>query len=404
MPEAILLDLSEPDLGHPDGQVILERHHRQSSRSHPEFNGGNPAFVCARHEGGTNPGLHIKKFRGQWHAAHYEKGTCTRFASPAPMSEEHRRQVDYWVRAAEDAGWPVETEAVLKTRTRPDALIRGPVPTGIEVQLSGMTRQGAVERTRRVALAGVSDVWFTSNKTEPRWAFRVPTVSENTLDWARPPPRRAATATGLRTIKPARCTFLNFDRCPASGKRLCGAYHPLARPLAGLTVDDVAARYPAGDLVALRSSQIVRRSFRTFRQDDVYIVPAACQAVYEDLTGTRTVVSFRPEAEDRPPRQPSGAQECKNLQLQLRSPDWPIIDCPGCGQPTVPGTYDPVTQQLTPAPPPCQGRCRRQLPPLPAIAARGFTASVPRPFPGPRSRYARARTRPRPRPSISARV
>src|ERR1017187_8347975 len=103
VPDGIPLDLSEPDLGYRDGQTILERHHRQSARSHPDFDRGNPAFICARHDGGTNPGLYVKKVRGQWWAAHYEKSSCERFASLAPMSAEHRRQVEYWVRAAEDA-------------------------------------------------------------------------------------------------------------------------------------------------------------------------------------------------------------------------------------------------------------------------------------------------------------
>jgi hypothetical protein len=277
------------------------------------------------------------------------------------MSEEHRRQVDYWVRAAEDAGYAVETESALKTGTRPDALIRGPVLTGIEVQLSRMTRQGAVERSRRAALAGVSDVWFTSNKSQPRWAFRVPTVTENTLDWARLPPRRAATATRLRTVEPARCTILNFNQRPASGTALCGAYRPIARAFTGLTVDDVAARYPAGHLVALGCFHAARRSFRTFRQNDVYVVPSASQAVYEDLTGIRAMLSFRPQAEDRPSPHPDGPRECQNPQPQRLSPAWPIVACPGCGQPTVPGTYDPATQILTLARPLCHA-CRRGVP------------------------------------------
>jgi hypothetical protein len=70
VPEGIMLDLSESDLGHPDGQAILERHHRQGGHAHPEFGRGHPAFVCARHEGGTSPGLYVRKVRGQWHASH----------------------------------------------------------------------------------------------------------------------------------------------------------------------------------------------------------------------------------------------------------------------------------------------------------------------------------------------
>jgi hypothetical protein len=184
-------------------------------------------------------------------------------------------------------------------------------------------------------------------------------VQETALGWARLPPRGAATATGLRTIEPARCTLVNFDRCPASGGRQCGAYHPIARAVS-LTIDDVAARYPAGDLVALRVSQIVRRSFRTYRQDDVFIVPSASQALYEDLTGTRVRLTFRPQAEERPPKRPAGPHECQNTQRQSRSPLIPIEPCSGCGAPTVPGTWDSARRVLTPAVPlchACRGTC-----------------------------------------------
>lgn len=66
--------------------------------------------------------------------------------------------------------------------------------------------------------------------------------------------------------------------------------------------------------MALRFSQVVRRSFRTSRQDNVYVVPSASQAIYEDLTGTRAVASFRPDAEDRPLRHLAGSRECQNPQ------------------------------------------------------------------------------------------
>jgi len=105
-----------------------------------EFSKANPAFKCLTHEGGTNPGLFLQKRDGEWWAVHYEKGQC-RFEArvPAPMSDEHKRQTDYWVRAAQDAGWHAETEQGLPTGTRPDALIRGTVLTGVEVQRSAMT-------------------------------------------------------------------------------------------------------------------------------------------------------------------------------------------------------------------------------------------------------------------------
>ena len=176
VPEGITLDLSEPGLGHPDGIAILERHYRQSTRTHPEFSRSNPAFICVTHLGGTNPGLFLKKHDGEWWAVHYESGTCKSHLLPTPMSDEHKRQTEYWARAAQDGGYRVELERNLRTGTRPDALIHGPVVTGVEVQRSAMTAASAVIRTRKASLAGVADIWFTGRGSEPSWAWRVPTV------------------------------------------------------------------------------------------------------------------------------------------------------------------------------------------------------------------------------------
>jgi hypothetical protein len=154
VPTGIVLDLSEPDLGHPDGRAIIESHYHDCHRD-------RPAFECMKHRGGTNPGMYLKKIRGEWWAVHFETGPCHGLRLPAPMSDEHKRQAEYWVRAAQDAGWQAETEHTLASGTRPDVLIHGPVVTGIEVQRSSMTRVGAVQRTKKAAQAGVCDVWFT---------------------------------------------------------------------------------------------------------------------------------------------------------------------------------------------------------------------------------------------------
>jgi hypothetical protein len=158
VPGNIVLDLSEPDLGCPDGLDILQHHYRQGARRDLGFTEANPAFVCLTHKGGTNPGLFLQKRGGRWWAIHYESGECSSHRLPAPMSDEHKRQTEYWARAAEDAGWRVELEHALATGTRPDALIHGPVMTGIEVQRSAMTAARAVARTGKAASAGVTDV------------------------------------------------------------------------------------------------------------------------------------------------------------------------------------------------------------------------------------------------------
>lgn len=306
VPAGIILNLDQADLGHPDGRDIIERHYQQGHRPNPEFNRDNPAFHCLKHVDGTNPGQYLKKIRGEWWAVHYEAGDCPSHRISAPMSDEHKYQTEYWARAAEDVGWRVELEHLLHTGTRPDALIYGRVKTGIEVQRSAMTRAGAVARTRKALLAGVSDVWFTDREQAPLWAYRVPTVSENTIPWTTLPPRRAATATGLRVIRSVRCTPVTFARCPVRGRH-CWKNHPRDEPWIGITVDDVAARFPAGEIVPMRFR-------RNSRSDDVLLVSLASLALYEDLTGCRAALSFQPGSEDRAPTGATGAVECANVQ------------------------------------------------------------------------------------------
>ena len=136
-PEGIIIDLAAPDLGHPDAFAIIERHYRQGSHADRRFNRFNPAFVYLKHEDGSNPGLFMKNIDGEWWAVHYEASGCKRMHIPTRMSDEHKRQAEYWARAGEDAGYRAELERSLGTGTRPDVLIHGPVQTtGIEVQRS----------------------------------------------------------------------------------------------------------------------------------------------------------------------------------------------------------------------------------------------------------------------------
>jgi hypothetical protein len=320
VPDDIVIDLSEPDLGHPDALDILQRHYRQSERPSMGFSQVNPAFICLDHEGGTNPGLFLQKRNGEWWARHYEKGACRSHRLPAPMSDEHKRQTEYWTRAAEDVGWRVELEHTLHTGTRPDALIHGRVTTGIEVQRSSMTASRSVARTGKAASAGVTDLWYSDWTTPPRWAWRVPTVLPRELGidagradfaWKTLPPRRAVAAAGLRVLRTVKCTMTNFSRCPY-GRNWCGKYHPRPVPWGGLAVDDVAARFPAGEIVPLRFWGVTMPGSR--RRDAVFLVSPADFDTYEEITGWSGAVAFQPEAEDRPPREPSSAADCRNPQ------------------------------------------------------------------------------------------
>lgn len=316
VPEGIELQLSEPGFGHVNALEILERHHRQGSDYNPEYHRRNPAFICLRHVGGTNPGLYLKKVAGEWWAAHYESGICQDHRIPSPMTDEHKRQTEYWARAAEEAGWNVDLEYTLNTGTRPDALITGgSVQVGVEVQWSQISTIRAVNRTRKALAAGVLDVWFAGSdihwvagKPTPPWAHRVPTAGSTPRPWSRLPPPRAAAATGLREIVARRCAVGNFKVCPVTGRgRFCGKHHPADMPWLDVTVDDVAAMMPAGEIAPIRYR-------RDTRHDDVLLVSAESVALYEELIGHEAILEFHPKTEDKPPATPTGSVECGNQQ------------------------------------------------------------------------------------------
>lgn len=337
-PDQIVLDLGQPDLGHPDALDILTRHYRQSEHPGMGFSRTRPAFVCLTHKGAVNPGLFLKRINGEWWAVHYESGTCGSKRLPTPMSDEHKRQTEYWARAAQDAGYRVDVEHNLHTGTRPDALIHGQIPTGVEVQRSTMTASRAVARTSKAAKAGVTDVWFSGRSSSVPWLWRVPTVLPRELGtddpredptWDSLPPRRAVTAAGLRVIHPAKCEPVNFSQCPY-GRNWCGKYHPRAEPWRHKAVDDVAAMVPAGEMVPLRFHGVKLLNNRRHR-DAIFLVSPTDLELYEELTGWAGRAWFRTEAED-PQRKPSGPAECRNEQPARRAGttlERPVRTCQG---------------------------------------------------------------------------
>ena len=318
---------------------ILLRHYRQSENRALRHSKSSPAFVCLKHEDGTNPGLFLKKSRkGVWFAVHYVASDCASYRLPSPMSDEHKRQAEYWARAGQAAGYSTETEWRLNTGTRPDVLIRGPVMTGVEVQRSYIRRSSAVARTRKAERAGVKDVWFTDNSARAAWYGRVPSVGQN-LEPGQPdpwrdrvPPARAVTATGLRNIVAVKCTVANGHRC-LRGRNFCGEYHPRATAWIGLSVDDVAEQFPAGEMLAIRLSGTLRKP------GDIAIVSAADKALYEEMTGIPATPIFDTLAEEISPRVGAPA-DCQNTQPRAAAtlsqpvrPHTALCITPGCGKP-----------------------------------------------------------------------
>ena len=155
------------------------------------------------------------------------------------------------------------------------------------------------------------------------WAWRVPSVLPRELGinagradfttWDKLPPRRAVAAAGLRVFETRKCTSENFNRCPYTRRNWCGKDHPRPTPWGGLAVDDVAARFPAGELRTLRCWGITMLPGSGHR-DAVFLVSPADFDLYEELTGWSGRVAFEPDSEDRAPQESSGAVDCRNDQ------------------------------------------------------------------------------------------
>lgn len=330
VPTGIVLDLSDPDYGHPHGREIVDSLYGHLSRSNPEL-------VCAKH---GSP-LYLQGRASQKHGRrlfgiHFNGEESHRWHSG--MSDEHKRQTDYIVRAAESAGFTFKTEVSLGTRVRPDAVIYGQRDIAIEVQRSHLTKAAAVGRTTKAVNGGMAtSVWFSDRDPAkpPSWFWAVPSVGMNKLPWDVLPPMGAATATtGLRKVYALKCRFPNFSRCPRGG-RPCGKHHAEIEPWRGMSVDDVAAQMPAGLVVPIM-----------FLGKQIILVSPESKALYEELTGRHSELKLHPAVgQPRASGDEDGRVEC------VSEATGPSITCCGDHQPGERGGPLTLACQLCPQSP-----------------------------------------------------
>jgi hypothetical protein len=200
--------------------------------------------------------MFIRQHRGQYWAVHFSGSGCGSTHAISRESDEHRRQKDYWQRAAQDAGHPAAQEFRTTSNTILDVAIMGRRHTGIEVQHSALPQRAVKSRTTRSFRAGWLPIWFLDSDRTPPWFHDVPALGCNRLPWSSLPPRRSATAIGLSRFVAKPCSVVNFNRCPAAARkrsrRFCGQDHPTREALGGYTVDDVAGLIPAEKIVPMR--------------------------------------------------------------------------------------------------------------------------------------------------------
>lgn len=243
---------------------------------HGNIKHGQKILICQEATvGGAEAEMYIKQLRGRYWAVHFA-GSGHRPHEIALESDEHRRQKDYWWRAADDAGYPATTEFSTGGGTILDVAIDGPRRTGVEIQRSYVKTPAVKARTTKSYRVGWLPIWFLDSDRRPPWFHSVPAVNSNRISWGSLPPRRAATALGLTKFAAVRCTAGAFMRCPDGHPRPCGKWHPERQPWSGLTVDDVATLAPVADIVPMCDAS-----------GHVHLVSPESLRLFQELTGLR---------------------------------------------------------------------------------------------------------------------
>jgi hypothetical protein len=200
---------------------------------------------------------------------------------PAPMSDEHKREVESWASQPDREGYSVEAEKRLHTGSRPDLVLDHRVP--IEVQRSKIKVQAARSRTGKAMAAGLlpstwsADFPFVSigKKRQPLWQFQVPSVGMEVLPWDMVhDPHNVRIMTGLRKIVSARCD--GTRDCLAGRRYPCGRQHPWHEPVQ-LSLAEVSLRLILGTIVPLR--------FQFTKSDAIYLTNPNGLLLYQELTG-----------------------------------------------------------------------------------------------------------------------
>lgn len=297
-------------------------------------------LVCVSEDGILGDNLHLYKHpRGGWQARHFAGESCGQEHGVVGMTDQHRRQVDYFARAVETAGYFTEREHTISTgKRRVDLLaMGGGTKAAFEIQHSALTPRLGRRRTADIREAGISPAWFNADEQMPSWTRYVPTIGTTLrTDWHNMPAPNEATATGISDFQAAVCEPGVFKRCPVTGGTQCGKWHYKRSPVGGITVDEAAVMLAEGALVAVSYG----RNFETITTPDGRTRLEAL--TFDGATGPRDLI--RDGRVERPTRssvcaRPTHSPRQVELDVPTRveaprrcMPELAYGQCQRCGQ------------------------------------------------------------------------
>lgn len=249
----IELNLTMPDLGHPDRPGLLEELY--SDGYDPE----NLYCVNAQDHGGcTCPGfMTLVKEGNRYHARHVNIGERPETPNESDM---HKALKDYTCETAQREGFAaVQEDRASSGKRRTDVVVTGVdgQRLGFEIQLSGIAAGSVDQRSQYARDDGLTPFWLV--KSENSLAIdRAPWARLSVQRWRDLGEAREAlpVAGGVKRLRMDHCTWTARRPCPlklrdSSRPDRCGGWHSIWDTAPGLYYDDVIIKSAAGELVPL---------------------------------------------------------------------------------------------------------------------------------------------------------
>lgn len=203
---------------------------------HGEIHKGQGILICLSVPSDRAAGeMYVRKQNGMYWAVHFA-GEGHGSHEITVESDEHRRQKDYWYRAAQDAGYEASKELRTGKGTVLDVAIRGERQTGVEIQHSYNKTTVIKTRTTKSYKAGWLPVWFLDSDRRPDWFHEVPSVASNPLPGATSPrgaprPRSVCPSSSLNDAHPTRSISARRDTDARAANGTRNANHGAGSPL-----------------------------------------------------------------------------------------------------------------------------------------------------------------------------
>lgn len=244
----IELNLTEPDLGHPEYPGLWDLLHADT-RPVPQRQ--LQCLQCRETRPSCPEWMFLTERDGARFASHFTRGIADH---PTNESDEHKAYKERVAHAAEEAGFTVAVEdKSVDGRRRTDVLVRGhqQIEIGWEIQLGWVSLESVRKRVGFARRDGITPLWAASDGTR-EFIDRVPWALVPDFPWHRiKDDRDLMVRGGVRQLSLYRCDFTRPQPCPVKGRGRCGRLHGEWISASGILLDDLVQGSAAGEYVPI---------------------------------------------------------------------------------------------------------------------------------------------------------